>query len=207
MPRWQAGVQRLHDAQQETVAGAEGALHRGAGSRQADAQCHSAAASDYDPLRTLVHASSFAVVPLRLPWLLLPIPFLSACAAPGQPSPRFSSLQLEAKTLCEVMDDPSRYAGRRVVMKGLYLQDPHHRRLYDAHCPEWDFSVSESFDVAGDPAAERLVKRGAKKDPTVSIPVVYVGTFTMGPFLIGCSERDCFHYSLEDSQLLAASPR
>ena len=132
---------------------------------------------------------------------------VSACTAQERPTPRYASLQLEAKTLCEVMDDAGRYAGRRVAMKGLYVTDPHHRFLYDARCPEWDFRVSESFDVDGDRAAERLVNRARKKDPTVSIPVVYVGTFTVAPFIVGCSERSCYHYSLEDSQLLAASPR
>jgi hypothetical protein len=133
--------------------------------------------------------------------------FLSACAAQERPSPRFSSLEVQAKTLCEVMENPSAYAGRRVVMKGDYIQDPHHRMLYDPHCPEWDFRVSESFTLEGDRAAERLVDRARKKRARVDIPVVYAGTFTVAPFLIGCPDRDCQHYSLEDAQLLAASPR
>ena len=133
--------------------------------------------------------------------------FLSGCVAHEQPSPRFSSLELEAKTLCEVMESPSVYAGRRVVMKGVYVEDAHHRTLYDPHCSEWDFSVSESFTLEGDRTAERLVKQARRKRAVVDIPVVYVGTFTVSPFLIGCSERNCQHYSLEDAQLLAASPR
>src|SRR4051812_8364471 len=132
---------------------------------------------------------------------------VSGCAGQDEPLQRFSSLQLEAKTLCEVMENPSASAGRRIVMKGAYVQDPHHRMLYDPHCPDWDFSVSQSFTVKGDRAAEHLVERARKKNPIVDIPVVYVGTFTISPFITTCSERTCYHYALEDARLLAASPR
>jgi putative transposase len=35
----------------------------------------------------------------------------------------------------------------------------------------------------------------------------YVSLNPVAPFLIGCPDRDCQHYSLEDAHLLAASPR
>jgi hypothetical protein len=129
------------------------------------------------------------------------------CSAHNESLQRFSSLQIEAKTLCEVMADPSRYAGRRVIMKGIYVQEPHQRVLYDPNCQEWDFRVSESTTADGAAAAKRIVRKAAKKDPTVSIPVVYDGTFTVSHFLLDCSERNCFRYSLTDARLLAASPR
>jgi hypothetical protein len=132
---------------------------------------------------------------------------ISGCSGHNESLQRFSSLQLQAKTLCEVMEDPGRYAGRRVVMKGMYVQEPHQRVLYDPNCREWDFRVSESMTVGGDAAAKRMVKEAARKDPTVSIPVVYDGTFTMSHFLLDCSERNCYRYSLTDARLLAASPR
>jgi hypothetical protein len=131
----------------------------------------------------------------------------SACSAERAPPQKFASLQLEAKTLCEVMADPGRYAGRRIMMKGLYVQELHQRVLYDANCREWDFRVSHSLALASDAAAKNRVKQAAKKDPTVSIPVVYIGTFTMSHFLLDCTDRDCYRYSLEEAQLLAAAPR
>lgn len=132
---------------------------------------------------------------------------VAACAANDRPTARFSALQLEAKTLCELMEDPDRYAGQRVVMKGRYVQEVHQRVLYDAHCPDWEFRVSHALAVKSDRAAARMVEQAAKKKPIVDIPVVYVGTFTVKPFIVGCSARNCQHYSLEDAQLLAASPR
>src|SRR3954468_13760546 len=121
---------------------------------------------------------------------------VSGRAGQDEPLQRFSSLQLEAQTLCEVMEDPSRYAGRRIVMKGIYVQELHQRVLYDPNCREWDFRVSHSLTADSDRAAERMVKQAAKKDPTVSIPVVYYGIFTVSHFLLDCTERDCYHYSL-----------
>ena len=132
---------------------------------------------------------------------------ISGCSAHDKSLERFSSLQLEAKTLCEVMEDPGRYAGRRVVMKGIYVQELHQRVLYDPNCREWDFRVSESLTAANDAAAARMVRQAAKTDPTVSIPVVYEGTFTMSHFLLDCTERNCYRYSLTDARLLAASSR
>jgi hypothetical protein len=132
---------------------------------------------------------------------------LTGCVTQEQPAPRYSSLVMQAKTLCEVMENPRAYAGRRVVMKGNYVQDPHHRMLYDANCPNWDFRVSQSLTVKGDRAAERVVEQARKKKFIVDIPVVYVGTFTISPFIMTCSELTCFRYSLEDAQLLAAPPR
>jgi hypothetical protein len=132
---------------------------------------------------------------------------VSGCVSQARPTPTFSSLEPQAKTLCEVMENPQAYAGRRVLMKGDYVEDPHHRTLDDRRCPDWDFRVSESFTVDGDRTAQRLVRQARKKRVTVDIPVIYVGTFTVKPFIIGCSERNCQHYSLEEAQLLAASPR
>jgi len=120
---------------------------------------------------------------------------------------RYSSLRQEAKTLCEVMADPHAYEGRRIMMKGLYVQEVHQRVLYDAGCPKWEFRVGHSLTAKEDRAAARMIDHAAKKDISVSIPVIYAGIFTVKPFIIGCSDRDCYHYSLEEAQLLAASPR
>jgi hypothetical protein len=116
-------------------------------------------------------------------------------------------LQLEAKSLCEVMANPEGYAGRRILIKGTYFQEPEQRLLYDPHCPDWDVRVSHSLRVDEDPTAKRLIKQASKKDPTVNIPVVYDAIFTVSHWAPACSARECFHYSLEDAQLLAASPR
>jgi hypothetical protein len=138
--------------------------------------------------------------------LLAALILVSACAAPDSSRQKFSSLQLEAKSLCEVMKDPSGYAGQRIVVKGIYGRQPHQRVLYDPSCGEWIVAVSHSLTAEGDAGAKRIVDRAAKKDPRGRIPVVYVGTFTMSHFLLACTERDCYNYSLEDAQLLAASP-
>lgn len=132
---------------------------------------------------------------------------VSGCAVHHEPSRKFASLQLEAKSLCEVMANPRLYVKQRVMIKGIYVREPHQRVLYDADCPQWDFRVSHAFTVDGDPTAERLIKRAAKQDPTVSIPVIYYGTLAARVVIVGCTEPSCHSYSLQDAQLLAASPK
>jgi hypothetical protein len=131
----------------------------------------------------------------------------AGCVAQERPTPRFASLEVQAKTLCEVMKDPSRYAGRRVVVKAIYGRQPHQRVLYDPSCDEWVVPVGHSMTAEDDRGANRIVKRPAKKEPRGRVPVIYAGTFTVSHFLLDCTESDCYHYSLEDAQLLAASPR
>jgi hypothetical protein len=114
-------------------------------------------------------------------------------------------MQIGAKSVCEVMAGPNSYASRRIVIKGIYFQEPHQRLLYDEDCPQWDFSVSHSSE-GGSRRAEAVVERFRKKHPTVRIPVVYSGIVTANVVVSGCTRPDCYRYSLEESKLLAASP-
>lgn len=132
---------------------------------------------------------------------------LMGCGSSQQPPRRFSSLQFAAKPFCEVMINPRPYVGRRILIKGIYVREPHQRILYDSACPQWEFRVSHSLKIDSNRAAERMVERAAKKDPTVSIPVVYYGTMTADLIISGCAKPSCYRYSLQDAQLLAASPR
>jgi hypothetical protein len=132
---------------------------------------------------------------------------IAGCAAQDQSRSKLATLQREAKTLCELMEDPGRYAGRRVMIKAIYVRAPHHPALDDPDCPQSDFSISHSLTADNDPAAQRTLQRAMRKSPTVGVPVVYVGTFKVEPFITTCTERSCYHYSLENAQLLAASPR
>lgn len=131
--------------------------------------------------------------------------FAASCASAGGGELDFSSAQAGAKSICEVMADPSSHAGRRIVLKGIYFQEPHQRLLYDEACPQWDFRVSHASE-GGAPRAEAIVRRFRKKHPTVRIPVVYSGIVTANVVVLGCAAPGCVRYSLEDSKLLAASP-
>lgn len=138
---------------------------------------------------------------------VLPIfALVCGCAVHEAQGHKFSSLQSVAKSVCDVMTEPDPYLGQRIIIKGLYAQGPHRRLLHDRNCPEWDFSVSLSLRTEGDRTAERLVRKSFKKDPTVSVPVIFSGILATRVVMSGCTKSSCHEYSLQNAQLLAASP-
>jgi hypothetical protein len=130
---------------------------------------------------------------------------ISGCALQGKREQEFASLQKGAKSICEVMADPNAYAGRRIVIKGTYFQEPHRRVIYDENCPDFDLSINHSSQLEGNPAAERRLRRSFKARLTGVIPVVYSAVLTPKALVLGCGEPSCFEYSLQEAQLLTAS--
>jgi len=132
---------------------------------------------------------------------------VTGCAGQAGRAPDFSSLQAGAKSVCELMADPTPYVGQRIVLEGVYFATPHERLLVDRDrdCP--NLPVRHSIQVDGNREAEAIVDRFRKKHPTVRIPVVYSGILTARSIVQGCAEPSCRAYALEESQLLAAFPR
>jgi hypothetical protein len=129
----------------------------------------------------------------------------ASCATRQAPRREFVSVQAQAVSVCEVMADPNSYVGRRIVIKGIYFAEPHQRLLFNDSCPTSALRVVHSLRSDGDPRAEAIVNKARKRHRTVNIPVVYSGIFTANVFIQGCIKPSCFRYSLEESQLLAAS--
>jgi hypothetical protein len=137
---------------------------------------------------------------------MLALVFVSGCAAHSGKMDQFLALRTRAKSLCEVMADPSLYVGQHITIKGTYFQTPHERLLVDSECSQREVRVVHSYQIKSDPIALRIIKRFSKKDQTVRIPVIYYGIFTANAVIYACEKPSCFKYSLEESQLLAAFP-
>jgi hypothetical protein len=120
---------------------------------------------------------------------------------------RFSSLVTNATSICEIMQNPEAFTGRRLKVHGIYIQDPHQRHLEDEQCPQWELNVSGSFNTEDNKAAAKIVHQAARVNPLVRIPVVYAAIFSAEVRVSGCTKRECYSYWLRDSQLLAASPQ
>ena len=105
------------------------------------------------------------------------------------------------------MTDPHSYVGRRIMITGVYFATPHERLLVSNDCRDRSIRVSHSLHLEDDRDAEAAVKRFRKKHATVRIPVVYSGILRAENYVQGCTTPGCWHYSLEESQLLAAYPR
>jgi hypothetical protein len=118
---------------------------------------------------------------------------------------KFASLQAKAVSVCKVMSSPTLYVNQRIIVHGLYFSEPHQRLLYDHTCPDLSLRVSHSLQRDGDHGAELIVERFRKKHQTVKIPVIYSGVLTAAVLINGCTRPSCYTYSLEESQLLAAS--
>jgi hypothetical protein len=131
---------------------------------------------------------------------------ISGCSAYNADSPGFLVLRESSKSVCEVMNEPGRYVGRRILIRGIYFREPHRRLIYDDNCPKLDLSVSRSARESGNRIAERLVRRSFKIKPTGMIPVVYSAVLTSKVIDSRCSKPSCHEYSLQDARLLAAYP-
>jgi hypothetical protein len=131
---------------------------------------------------------------------------MAACTTQNNRAPDLLSLQHQAKSVCEVMASPNIYLGSRILIRGIYWQDPHNRRLIDGACPQWGIIVRESYKLRADHRATKIIKRAYKKYPTVRAPVVYSGVFASRQTDLGCSLPGCYEYRLEDAQLLSAFP-
>lgn len=131
---------------------------------------------------------------------------VSGCAQHDY-QPEFPALRAQARSICEIMAEPARYLGQRIMVRGTYVQDPHHTYLSDNDCPDWEFNIrgSRSQD---NKRARRILRRLSRKYPTVEAPVVYLATFTSRPLITVCiPEPSCYTYHLEDAQLRAALPQ
>lgn len=131
----------------------------------------------------------------------------SSCVMHKAGEERSRNFFSEAKTVCEITSNPAIYLGRRLIIKGVLFEEPHERLLYDESCRELDLSVSHSLRLNGNQRAKTIVKKFRKKHPTVRVPVVYSGIVTVNVVIRGCTKSSCYRYSLEESQLLAASPQ
>jgi hypothetical protein len=132
---------------------------------------------------------------------------ISGCSLHGEGRHQYSSMQHVAKSICEVMDDPSQYVGHRIIIKGTYFREPHRRLIYDDNCPEVGLSVSHSSNIDGDRTAARIVRRSFKTRPTGMVPVVYSAVLMAKILVSNCIKPSCYEYSLKEAQLLAASPQ
>jgi hypothetical protein len=140
-------------------------------------------------------------------YMLLIIAAVTGCAADEQQVDVFSSARTQAKSVCEVMTNPTLYAGRKIVVHGIYFAESHQRLLYDNSCKQLSFPVEHSLQAKGDRKATALIERFRKLHRTVNIPVVYSGTFVARKLTPDCADRTCYSYTLQDARLLAASPR
>jgi hypothetical protein len=132
---------------------------------------------------------------------------VSGCAMHTEKETSFLSLQAQAKSICEIMENPPLYAGRRLVIKGIYFVEPHQRMLYDEDCPDVGLRVSHSSKLRGDAKARAIIEKFRKKHPTVRVPVIYSGILSGRQVVQGCSQTSCYSYWVQDAELLAASPR
>lgn len=132
---------------------------------------------------------------------------LPSCAVGDAQGQTYPVLRNSALTICDVMSNPGLHVGRRITIQGVYLRAPHERLLYDGNCPSWTFIVIHSLERASSAAAERLVSRSIKKSPATGVLVIYSGTLAYKAVVAGCAAPTCLSYSLQDAQLLAASPR
>lgn len=139
--------------------------------------------------------------------MLLIIAAVTGCTADEQRVDGFSSVKAQAKSVCEVMTNPSLYAGRKIIVHGIYFAEPHQRLLYDNTCKQLSFPVEHSVQAKGDRKATAIIEKFRKLHPTVNIPVVYSGTFVARKLTPDCADPSCYSYTLEEAQLLAASPR
>jgi hypothetical protein len=132
---------------------------------------------------------------------------VAGCASQDYGSVRFLSTQEEASTICEVMTDWRSYVGMRIIIRGVYFQEPHQRLLVDDDCPQWQLRVSHSEQIRSESRAVAIIKMFSKKDSTVRVPVIYSAVFTARPIIADCANPSCYIYTLENSQLLAAYPQ
>ena len=125
------------------------------------------------------------------PLLIVPI-LVSGCASIEARDHRFSSLQAEAKSVCEVLAEPNSYVGQRIMIRGIYWAEPHRRALYDDRCPDSDLRVKHALHHDGDPRAEAIINRFRKKHPTVRVPVVYSAVLASRVIIAGCTKPNCY---------------
>lgn len=132
---------------------------------------------------------------------------VAGCASQDYESSKFLPMKEKATTICEVMTDWSSYIGKRIIIRGVYFQEPHQRLLVDDDCPQWQLRVSHSEQLRSESRAVDIIKMFSRKDSTVKVPVIYSAVFAANPIIVDCVNPSCYRYALEDSQLLAAYPR
>jgi hypothetical protein len=118
---------------------------------------------------------------------------LSGCASDRGSRPGFAQIKAQAKSVCEIMNEPGAHLGKRVTVLGTYWNTPHARVLAGDGC-DWSFRVA-------------LREYDKRTEPRHRMEVVYSGVLRSEPVVIPCSDPECFRYSLEDSELLAAPYR
>jgi hypothetical protein len=133
--------------------------------------------------------------------------FIFGCSSNSGSESYFTSIHKGAESVCKVMNEPQQYIGRRIIINGTYFREPHRRIIYDENCPEVSLRVRHSSALDADSAARRALRRSFKAKATGMIPVVYSGILTAKALEPGCNKPDCYEYSFEDAQLLAASTR
>jgi hypothetical protein len=117
----------------------------------------------------------------------------SSCTTNGQREREFQSLEAQARSMCEIMAEPIRYVGQKVMVRGSFWQSPHQRTLFDSDCPEKELPVSLAAYVKGTTPAQKT-------------RVIYSGIFTRQSVPPGAILAGCCEYWLRDSDLLATSP-
>lgn len=131
---------------------------------------------------------------------------VSSCVSGEYESYETVSIKNEVRSVCEVMDDPSLYLGRYILIKGVYYQDDHQRLLYDNNCSEWELSIVHRIDNFNN-INKDLLERIFRNNPRARIPVVYSGTIESIASIHGCNAKNCKKYSIRDANVLAVSQR
>lgn len=136
-------------------------------------------------------------------YLVITALFLTACVHEARRDDRVASVFRQAQSVCSVLDNPSEYLGKHVLVRALYLAEPHGRILFDRDCPQGEIAVRPSL-VRDDRQARIIMQSVLRRNKTARIPVVYFGVIEADPLIANCSESSCFTYRLEDARLMAA---
>lgn len=134
---------------------------------------------------------------------------LCGCATPGQPWGAHKVFG-EAIPLCDLLADPGRHQGKRVLVRGYLISTPHGREFFDAGCKDGSIHLnlhgfSPSFETRRGrrmrEAYDAYVDQFVRRPPLV--PVVYSGIFTdHRPRLIAFGS-----FSLEAARIVALRRR
>ncbi|HYE28392.1 MAG TPA: hypothetical protein VEA61_09185 [Allosphingosinicella sp.] len=123
----------------------------------------------------------------------------ASCAPLSANKPQFA----QATPLCEAVMNEQKFAGQRVVVRGLLARSPHGRWI---HSPECDRSAELLGSSSGwDRRSRRVVKGAFANDPRASVPVVVSGIFVPWTrYENGQPIIRAFGPAIDDARVLAA---
>jgi hypothetical protein len=130
--------------------------------------------------------------------------FASCFNPPGLFSDDKCPVSSQATPLCTVLANAAEYAGKEIVVRGLYRMVIHGSILMGSGCPKVNVNLRGAPNWNGEKHAIAVICSLTKKDQFQPVDIVFRGIFRVAHQGL-CFGQNCLPHGIEEVELLCAS--